>query len=69
MGWGFSQPGEGSRTAAPVTGTARGHRDVLASAMAAAGFVNYPAEWWQWPYGDRYWSFQAGQDTALYRPL
>ncbi|MGH3267896.1 MAG: M15 family metallopeptidase [Trebonia sp.] len=69
MGWGFNQPGEGSRTAAPVTSAARRHRDVLASAMNAAGFINYPAEWWHWSYGDRYWAFQTGHGTALYGPL
>lgn len=69
MGWGFNQPGDGSRTAAPVTRAARRHRDILASAMNAAGFVNYPAEWWHWSYGDRYWAFQAGHSAALYGPL
>jgi zinc D-Ala-D-Ala dipeptidase len=69
MGWGFNQPGDGSRMAAPVTSAARRHRDTLASAMSAAGFINYPAEWWHWSYGDRYWAFQVGHDTALYGPL
>jgi len=69
MGWGFNQPGDGSRTAAPVTSAARRHRDILATAMSAAGFINYPAEWWHWSYGDRYWAFQAGRGTALYGPL
>jgi D-alanyl-D-alanine dipeptidase len=69
MGWGFNQPGEGSRTAAPVTGAARHHRDILAEAMSAAGFVNYPAEWWHWSYGDRYWAFQRGHATTAYGPL
>ena len=68
MGWGFNQPGEGSRAAAPVTKAARRHRDILASAMDAAGFINYPAEWWHWSYGDRYWAFQTGHGTALYGP-
>jgi D-alanyl-D-alanine dipeptidase len=69
MGWGFNQPGEGSRTAAPVTEGARRHRDILASAMDTASFINYPAEWWHWSYGDRYWAFQAGRSTALYGSL
>jgi D-alanyl-D-alanine dipeptidase len=66
MGWGFNQPGEGSRTAAPVSKAARRHRDILASAMDSAGFVNYPAEWWHWSYGDRYWAFQVGHGTTRY---
>jgi hypothetical protein len=36
-------------------------RDVLATAMSAAGLVNYPAEWWHSSYGDQYWAFQAGR--------
>jgi zinc D-Ala-D-Ala dipeptidase len=66
MGWGFNQPGDGSRTDAPVTEGARRHRDILADAMDTASFVNYPAEWWHWSYGDRYWAFQTGRSTALY---
>jgi len=69
MGWGFNQPGDGSRTAAPVSQDAQHHREILAAAMNAAGFINYPAEWWHWSYGDRYWAFQAGNDTACYGPL
>ncbi len=69
MGWGFNQSGDGSRTAAPVNQEARHHRESLAAAMSAAGFINYPAEWWHWSYGDRYWAFQAGHDTACYGPL
>jgi D-alanyl-D-alanine dipeptidase len=69
MGWGFNQPGEGSRTAAPVTAAARRHRDLLGDAMTAAGFINYPAEWWHWSYGDRYWAFQTGHGTTRYGPL
>ncbi len=69
MGWGFNQPGEGSRTAAPVTKAAKRQRDILTHVMNAAGFVNYPAEWWHWSYGDRYWAFQTGHGTTLYGPL
>jgi zinc D-Ala-D-Ala dipeptidase len=69
MGWGFNQPGVGSRTAAPVTAAARRERDILATAMNAAGLVNFPAEWWHWSYGDKYWAFQSGHSTALYGPL
>lgn len=68
MGWGFNQPGEGSRTGYPVPGSARRNRDLLATAMDAAGFINYPAEWWHWSYGDRYWAFQISGETALYGP-
>ncbi|WP_259368249.1 M15 family metallopeptidase [Chromobacterium violaceum] len=45
---------------------ARTHRAVLIQAMQAAGFVNYPSEWWHWSYGDRYWAAQTGAPAALY---
>ena len=32
------------------------NRKILIKAMSKAGFVNYPAEWWHWSYGDRYWA-------------
>lgn len=68
MGWGFNQPGDGSRTSYPVGHDARFHRDLLAQAMDAAGFINYPQEWWHWSYGDRYWAFQTTHPVALYGP-
>ncbi|HEX6454761.1 MAG TPA: M15 family metallopeptidase [Trebonia sp.] len=68
MGWGFNQPGVGSRTAYPVAGDARRHRGILAYAMDSAGFINYPEEWWHWSYGDRYWAFQTFAEAALYGP-
>ena len=42
----------------PVRGDAdvRRLRRVLRRAMCAAGFVNYPAEWWHFCYGDRMWA-------------
>jgi zinc D-Ala-D-Ala dipeptidase len=62
------QPGAGSRTAHPVADDARRHRDILAQAMDAAGFINYPQEWWHWSYGDRYWAFQTSAEATLYGP-
>lgn len=51
-----------------VSPSARAHRDTLCQAMSAAGFVNYPTEWWHFSYGDRYWSLTTGQRTAIYGP-
>jgi D-alanyl-D-alanine dipeptidase len=48
---------------------AQANRDILTSALVAAGLVNYPTEWWHWSYGDRYWALAAGEATALYRPM
>jgi D-alanyl-D-alanine dipeptidase len=68
LGWGFNQPGAGSRTAHPVGDDARRGRDILGQAMDAAGFINYPQEWWHWSYGDRYWAFQTSAEATLYGP-
>jgi D-alanyl-D-alanine dipeptidase len=68
MGWGFNQRGEGAPTAHRVAEPARQHRNVLSRAMEAAGFVNYPPEWWHWSYGDRYWAFQTSRPAGLYGP-
>ncbi|BDR54317.1 hypothetical protein KIMH_04280 [Bombiscardovia apis] len=40
-----------------VSEDAQANRKLLADAMSAAGFVNYPSEWWHWSYGDAYWGF------------
>ncbi|WP_405921131.1 M15 family metallopeptidase [Streptomyces sp. NBC_00122] len=56
-------------TDAPHIGpAARANREILGAALAAAGLVNYPTEWWHWSYGDRYWALATGSPTALYGP-
>ncbi|MFB7337110.1 M15 family metallopeptidase [Streptomyces adustus] len=44
------------------------NRDILGTALIAAGLVNYPTEWWHWSYGDRYWALMTGADAAHYGP-
>ncbi|MFF2537864.1 M15 family metallopeptidase [Streptomyces cyaneofuscatus] len=51
-----------------ISPEARSHRDILGTAIAAAGLVNYPTEWWHWSYGDRYWALKEGAAAALYGP-
>jgi zinc D-Ala-D-Ala dipeptidase len=56
-------------TAADTIGAvARANRRILADALAGAGLVNYPTEWWHWSYGDRYWALATGAPAALYGP-
>lgn len=55
--------------AAAVDPDARAHRDLLASVLTRAGFVNYPTEWWHWSYGDRYWALLTGAPAAVYGPV
>ncbi|MEU2572281.1 M15 family metallopeptidase [Streptomyces anulatus] len=52
-----------------ISDEARLHRDILSTALTAAGLVNYPTEWWHWSYGDRYWALHtAGAVVAHYGP-
>jgi D-alanyl-D-alanine dipeptidase len=52
-----------------ISPDARANRLVLATALADAGFVNYPTEWWHWSYGDRYWALHTDAAHALYGPV
>ncbi len=40
--------------------------EVFESEMLAAGFTNYPAEWWHWSYGDQAWAYRGGHEAACY---
>ena len=42
---------------------------LLASALVAAGLVGYPARWWHWSYGDRFWAWTTQAPHARYGPL
>jgi zinc D-Ala-D-Ala dipeptidase len=52
-----------------ISAEAHANRDVLGRALASAGFVNYPTEWWHWSYGDRYWALGTGAAAARYGPI
>ena len=45
------------------------NRVILLKAMQNAGFVNYPAEWWHYSYGDRMWAAYSNRRTAIYGVL
>jgi D-alanyl-D-alanine dipeptidase len=50
-------PDDHVRTAcATLPAPARANRALLTRIMAAAGFVNYPEEWWHFSHGDRLWA-------------
>ncbi|QEU96374.1 M15 family metallopeptidase [Streptomyces kanamyceticus] len=55
--------------AARVSAAARRNRRTLSAALATAGLVNYPTEWWHWSYGDRYWAYATSAPTARYGPM
>ncbi|POZ62065.1 M15 family metallopeptidase [Chromobacterium alticapitis] len=71
MGCPFNADSEESNGAcytdcAAISAQARANRDILINAMRAAGFVNYPSEWWHWSHGDRYWAAVTCAPAALY---
>jgi len=51
-----------------LRGAAAANRRTLVAAMSAAGFVNYPTEWWHWSYGDRYCAHATAAPAAVYGP-
>lgn len=49
-----------------VTPSVARNRQLLADVMSAAGFSNYPGEWWHWSYGDSAWAVRVGAPYAPY---
>ena len=45
------------------------NRQILAEAMGAAGFTNYPMEYWHWSYGDVMWAELNHKSQAFYGPI
>ncbi len=66
MGSALNDPCREMAMAAKVGKEARMWRDRLNNAMSAAGFVNYPHEWWHFSYGDQYWAWRTLAPAALY---
>src|SRR3990167_707574 len=65
--WMADKDGLLSLTASPaISAVAQKNRDRMNSALSAAGFVNYPTEYWHWSYGDRYWAYMQHQSHAIY---
>lgn len=65
--WMRDKDGRLSKTdSADVSALAKQHRAILNRVMQAAGFINYPTEYWHWSYGDKYWAYLSGKKTAIY---
>ena len=45
------------------------NRTILKDALENVGFINYPAEWWHFSYGDMLWAHLTKNDTAFHGPL
>jgi zinc D-Ala-D-Ala dipeptidase len=51
-----------------IPDAAQANRRILGRALADAGMVNYPTEWWHWSYGERYWALQTGAGRTRFGP-
>lgn len=49
-----------------ISTVARKNREIMAQALTAEGFVNYPTEYWHWSYGDRYWAYMTHHSRTIY---
>ncbi|HSW94413.1 MAG TPA: M15 family metallopeptidase [Gammaproteobacteria bacterium] len=65
--WMKDHDGSVSLTASKIISReAQKNRKIMSDALLAAGFVNYPTEYWHWSYGDKYWAYHAKQSHAIY---
>ena len=53
-------------TARNLTVLQKRNREILRQAMASAGFVNYPLEWWHFCYGDKMYAAYKFEKKAIY---
>ena len=53
-------------TARNLTVLQKRNREILHRAMASAGFVNYPLEWWHFCYGDKMYAAYKFEKKAIY---
>ena len=66
MGTEFDEFNERAFTDHFKNGEVHENRMLLKKVMEAAGFVNYPEEWWHYNYGDQLWAMQTKSDFAIY---
>lgn len=65
--WMLDKEGQLSLTdSVVISESAKKHRQIMRDVLSAAGFVNYPTEYWHWSYGDRYWAYVKHNAYALY---
>jgi zinc D-Ala-D-Ala dipeptidase len=65
MGGRFASDDSAHMNWAMASAGQRQNRAILCRAMQAAGFENYPLEWWHWSFGEKYWGYQTGRE-AIY---
>ncbi|MBR0036947.1 MAG: hypothetical protein IJP70_04825 [Bacteroidales bacterium] len=67
MGCAYQEHNRLTATDSPLlTREQRHRRKLLKQAMSQQGFVNYPAEWWHYSFGDKMWAAYSHQRVAIY---
>jgi len=67
MGTEMHEKSEKTKTeAAGLTAEETRLRALLRKSLEDAGFINYPAEWWHYSYGDHQWAFLTGRKEAFF---
>ena len=67
MGTAMHEKNEKTKTAAKgLTPAQEKMRGILKKAMEDAGFINYPAEWWHFSYGDHQWAWLTGRKDCFF---
>lgn len=70
MGTKMQEMNEKTKTLSPdVTQSQMKNRLTLKNALENVGFVNYPAEWWHFSYGDHQWAYLLGRKDAFFGPI
>ncbi|HIP21963.1 MAG TPA: hypothetical protein EYG72_03405 [Candidatus Pacebacteria bacterium] len=70
MGSEYSERSEKSYTNSKnISLDSKKYRKILKDSMEKFDFINYPAEWWHWSYGDRMWSAYTKKSYTIYRPI
>ena len=67
MGTQYSENNDKTQTKSKkVSIIERENRYILTNALTKVGFVNYPAEWWHFSYGDRLWAAYGNKNKCFY---
>lgn len=49
-----------------ISEKAKANRKILINVLSDVDFINYPAEWWHWSYGDKYWAYHTRHAASIY---
>ncbi len=67
MGTKVAEYNEKTKTKNPfLSEKAKRNRKLLGEVMIAAGFKNFPGEWWHFSYGDKLWAAYSGKNICFY---